>query len=149
MPSHNYNLNGGKTHFHQLNRIWHISFDFKIVCYKTLLDFINISPRFCKEVVAPNFTPIQENVNDKSFKEGFLFIPHHKVCRLTIVFKTKIRFSTFIVHFLDVVVPVKLVMDIKTKKFVGSHFLQDVIIIQKRSVSGLIIFYEHNLFCRY
>ena len=86
------------------------------------MDLLSPSPRFCKEVVAPNFTPIQENVNDKSFKEGFLFIPHHKVCSFTIVFNTKISCSPSIDPFLDTVVPVKLVMDINPNVFVGSCY---------------------------
>ena len=76
VPSHNNALNGGKTHFYEENMIRRIAFKFEVISYKPLLDLLNISPIFSRNVAPPYFTTIQDNMDDKSFKEELLLIPH-------------------------------------------------------------------------
>ena len=57
-----------------------IYFNLNIISYKTLMDLLNHSPRFSRDIAMPKFTPIHENGSDKSLIEEFLCIPHHKVC---------------------------------------------------------------------
>ena len=56
------------------------------------MDLLKLPPRFSRNDATPYFTTIQDNMDDKSFEEELLFIPHHKVCCFTIIFKTKISF---------------------------------------------------------
>ena len=74
VPSHSNALNGGKTHFYEENRITRIAFNFEVISYKLLLDLLNLPPRFSRNVAPPHFTTIQDNMDDKSFKEELLFI---------------------------------------------------------------------------
>ena len=76
VPSHGHALDGGKTHFYEENRIRRIAFNFEVISYKSLLDFLNLPPRFSRNVAPSYFTTIQDNMDDKSFKEELLFIPH-------------------------------------------------------------------------
>ena len=75
-PSHSHALNEGKAEFYEENRIRCIAFKFEVISYKPLLDLLNVPPRFSRNVVSPYFTTIQDNMDDKSFKEELLFIPH-------------------------------------------------------------------------
>jgi hypothetical protein len=55
--------------------IWCIAFDYDIISYLTLLDFLYFSPRFARDVATANFTTIQDSVSYVSLKEEFLLIP--------------------------------------------------------------------------
>ena len=70
---------GGKTHFYEENRIRRIAFNFEVISYKPLLDFFNIPPSFSRNVAPPYFTTIQDNMDDKSFKEDLHLIPHDQI----------------------------------------------------------------------
>ena len=61
VPSPNNALDGGKTHFYEENRIRCISFNFEVISDKSLLDLLNIPPRFSRNVAPPYFTTIQDN----------------------------------------------------------------------------------------
>ena len=76
VPSLSNALDGGKTHFYEENMIRCIAFNFEVISYKPLLDFLNFPPRFSRNVATPYFTTIQDNRDDHSFKEEFVFIPH-------------------------------------------------------------------------
>ena len=43
-PSHSHALDGGKTHFNEENKVGSIDFNFEVIGYKMLLDFLNHSP---------------------------------------------------------------------------------------------------------
>ena len=73
VPSHSHTLDGGKTHFHADNMIRHIAFNFEVISCKPLLDLLNIPPRFSRSVAPPYFTTIQDNRDDKTFKEKFIY----------------------------------------------------------------------------
>ena len=68
VPSHRIALDGGKTHFFEENRIRRIAFNFEVISYKSLLGFLNLPPRFSRNVAPPYFTTIKDNMYDKSFK---------------------------------------------------------------------------------
>ena len=74
VPSHSNDIDGGKTHFYEENRIRFFSFNFEVLSYKTLLDFVNLPPRFSRNVAPPYFTTIQDKKDDKSLQEELLFI---------------------------------------------------------------------------
>ena len=76
VPSHSHALDEGNTHFYDENRVRCIAFNFEVISYKPLLDLLNLPPRFSRNVAPPYFTTIQDNMDDKSFKEELLFIPH-------------------------------------------------------------------------
>ena len=71
VPSHSNDLDGGKTHFYEENRIRNIGFNFEVISYKSLLDLLNLPPRFSRNVAPPYFTTIQDKMDEKSFKENF------------------------------------------------------------------------------
>ena len=75
VPSHSNALDWGKTHFYKENRIRHIAFNVEFISYKPLLDFLNLPLIFSRNVALPYFTTIQDNKDDKSFKEELIFIP--------------------------------------------------------------------------
>ena len=60
-PTHSYALDRGKTQFYKENRIWCNAFNFEVIRYKTLLDLLNISPRFSRDAAIPNLTSLQDN----------------------------------------------------------------------------------------
>ena len=72
-------LSMGDTYFYEENRIQHNAFNLEVISYKLLLDLLNIPPRLSREVTPPYFTNIQDNRDDKSFKEELHFIPHDQV----------------------------------------------------------------------
>ena len=63
--SHSNDLDGGKTHFYEENKIRHIAFNFEVISYKPLLDLFNLYPRFSRNVAPPYFTTIQDNGDDR------------------------------------------------------------------------------------
>ena len=63
-PSHSQDLNRGKTHFYKENRIWCIAFNFQVICYKMVMDLLNIYLGFSRDVATPNLTSIQDNMSD-------------------------------------------------------------------------------------
>ena len=69
VPSHSHALDGAKTHFYEENRITHIAFNFEFISYKPLLDLLNLPPRFSGNFAPPYFTIIQDNGDDKCFKD--------------------------------------------------------------------------------
>ena len=75
VPSHNNDLDGGKTHFYEENRIQRITFNFEVISYNPLLDLLNLPLRFYRNDAPPYFTTIQDNKDDKSFKDKLIFIP--------------------------------------------------------------------------
>ena len=75
VPSHIHALDGGKNHFYEENRVRSIAFNFEVISYKSLMDFLNLPPSFSRNVAPPYFTTIQDNMDDESFKEELLFIP--------------------------------------------------------------------------
>ena len=79
VPSHGHALNEGKTHLCEENRIRCITFNFEVISYKMLLDLLNLPPRISRNVAPPYSTTIQDNSDDKSFKEELLFIPHEHI----------------------------------------------------------------------
>ena len=72
VPSNSHALDGGNTHLYEENRIRRISFNFEVISYKPLLDLFNLYPRFSRNVAPPYFTTIQDNKDEKSFKEELL-----------------------------------------------------------------------------
>ena len=106
VPCHSHAINGGKTHFYEENRIRHIDFNFEVISYKPLLDFLNLPSRFSRNVAPPYFTTIQDNRDDKSFKEKLHFIQHDQVSLFTVIFKAKIRLPPSINPFLNAIIPV-------------------------------------------
>ena len=76
MLVHIHAIDGGKTHFYEENRIRRIAFNFEVISYKLLLDFLNIPPIFSRNDAPPYFTTIQDKRDDKSFKEELIFILH-------------------------------------------------------------------------
>ena len=88
-----------------------------------ILDLLDISPRFPRDVTPPKFIAIPDNGSDESFKHELVLIPHHKVRRFTVVLNTKIGFPPSINHFINVMVPLELVMNINYEILVRSHFL--------------------------
>ena len=58
VPSHSYDLNGGKTHFYEENMIRSIAFNYEFISYKPLLDFLKLPPRLFRNVAPPYFTTI-------------------------------------------------------------------------------------------
>ena len=111
-----------KPHFYEENRISRIAFNSEFISYKSLLDLLNIPPRFSRNVAPPYFTAIQDNNDDKKFKEELLFIPHDKIGWFTVILKTKISFPPSINTFLNAIVPIEFVMNINSKILVRSHF---------------------------
>ena len=77
--SHSHALDGEKTHFYEENMIRCIAFNFEVISYKPFLDFLNLPPRFSRNASPPYFATIQNNMDDKSFKEELLFIPHDQI----------------------------------------------------------------------
>ena len=73
-------LSTGKRLMSIRNRVGCIYFNFEIIYYKLLLDLLNPSLELSRDDATPNFTTIQDNMSDDSFKEEILVIPHHKVC---------------------------------------------------------------------
>ena len=67
-PSHRNALDGAKTHFYEENRIRRIAFNFEVISYKSFMNLFNLPPRFCRNVAPLDFTTIQDNRDDKSFK---------------------------------------------------------------------------------
>ena len=63
-PSHSKALDRGKTHFYKENGVGCISFNFGVICYKTFLKLLNLSPRFSRDVATPNLTSIQDKRSD-------------------------------------------------------------------------------------
>ena len=78
-----------------------ISFKFEVISYKPLLDLLNLPPRFSRYVVTPYFTTIQDNKDDKSFKEELIFISHDHIALFTVIFNTEISFPPSINRFLN------------------------------------------------
>jgi hypothetical protein len=56
LPSHSQTLNGGKISFYEKDMIEHTTFNFKIINYKTLLNFLNLPLEFSTNVLTLNFT---------------------------------------------------------------------------------------------
>ena len=79
VPSHINALNARKTHFYEENRIRRISFNFEVIIYIPPLDFLNLPPRFSRNVAPSHFTTIQDNMDDKSFEEELIFILHDQI----------------------------------------------------------------------
>ena len=79
VPNHSHALDGGKTHFYENNRIRHITFNLEVISYKLLLDLLNLPPRFSRNATTTYFTTIQDNQDDKSFKDELHFIPHDHI----------------------------------------------------------------------
>ena len=61
-------LSMGERPFYEENRIMPIAFNFEVISYKTLLDLLNLPPRFFRNDAPPYFTTIQDNMDDKIFK---------------------------------------------------------------------------------
>ena len=79
VPSHSHAFDGGNTHFYEENRISCIAFNFEVIIYNPLLDLINLPPRFSRNFALSYFTTIQNNGDDKSFKEELISIPHDQI----------------------------------------------------------------------
>ena len=56
--------------------IRHIAFNFEVTSYKLLLDLLKLPPRLFRNDPPPYFTTIQDNKDDKSFRDEFFFMPH-------------------------------------------------------------------------
>jgi hypothetical protein len=51
-------FNGGRAFIYEEDRIECISFNFEIICYKTLLDLLYLSPCCSRDTTSPNLTSI-------------------------------------------------------------------------------------------
>ena len=76
IPSH---IHAMKIHLYEENWIRCIAFNFEVISYKPHLDLLNLPPRVSRNVAPPYFTAIQDNNDDKKFKEELIFIPHDKI----------------------------------------------------------------------
>ena len=64
VPSDSHALDEGKTHFYDENRIRRIAFNFEVISYKPLLDFLNLPSSFSRNVAPQYFATIQDNRNN-------------------------------------------------------------------------------------
>ena len=123
VPSHSHALYGEKTYLCEENRIRCIAFNFEVISYKLLPNLLNLPPRFSRNVAPRFFRTIQDNRDDKSFKDELLFIPHDHISSFTVIFNTKITFPAYINTFLNDIVPIEIVMNIISEILERSHFL--------------------------
>ena len=63
-PSHSLALDRGNTYFYKENMTGCIALNFEVIHFKTLLNLLNLSPRFSRDVATPNLTSIQDNRSD-------------------------------------------------------------------------------------
>ena len=86
---HNDALDGEKTHFYEENMIRHIAFNFEVISYKLLMDFLNLPPSFSRNVAPPYCTTIQDNKDEKNFKEELLLSHMTKLIYLQLFLREK------------------------------------------------------------
>ena len=104
-----------------------------------------VSPAFTRDTIAPNFTSIKNNRCHKSLKEDFILSWTPKISWFTIVFKPIIIFPSPNNPFLNAIIPIELVVNINSKIFIWSHFLQVIVVIYKGIIRDLIGFNNHDL----